>query len=560
MKIIRTYLAVLILVLLLAVFSWSFFQPNFFRVHDFTHVARLVELRRSLDAGQLPVHWSQNFGYGYGMPLFLFYGPLPAYFGAVLTYIGLPPLWAVKLTFAATGILAGTGMFVYLRRWGRSAAIAGAALVVAAPYRAVDLFVRGALNEVFAIGILPWLLHSLWKISEKSRSGFLWSALWTALLILTHNLTALMALPVLYSIAAARIVWQKEQRWLRLGYLAAAGIFGLVLSAFYAVPAFLEKNQTIIGEILSGYFDYHLHFLYIRQLIWPRWGYGGSEYGPNDGISFHLGWPLLAALVLTGLAWLWRNRRFHKQKRPEKDLAIGLLFLGGGGSLFLTLTHSLPLWEAIPLLPFIQFPWRWLGLAIVLLSAAAALGLSLVRRNKHRYLLTAVLVIAVIAGQLNYHRPEKFLTRDDDFYYSDGRLIRTQMSDILMDYLPNNFDRKLPPVDPEQRIAIDLAPQSTRWELNRPHELLMFAENPAGSTITWNIADFAGWKYYVNDRLVTPELLPDGRRQYQSNEAIKTVGARFGLTPLRSATLIVSFIGWIIFAASWLGKERRQHD
>ncbi len=559
MRLIRTLAAHLILLALLVAFSWAFFQPHFFRVHDFTHVARLVELRHTLDAGEFPVHWSQNFGYGYGMPLFLFYGPLPSYFGAALTYFGWSPLWAVKSMFALSGVLAATGMFVLLRRWGRTAAIVGAALVLAAPYRAVDLFVRGALNEALAIGLLPWILYSLWKISDQPRSGFLQSAFWTALLVLTHNLTALMALPVLYLIAALRILWQREQRGYRLAQLTAAGLFGLALSAFYAIPAFLEKNGTIVGEILSGYFDYHLHFLYIRQLIWPRWGYGGSEYGPNDGISFHLGWPLLILLILTTMVWIWRNRNLRRKKVSEKDLAIGLLLVAGVGSLFLTLTHSQPLWEIIPLLPFIQFPWRWLGLAIVLLSAAAGLGVTLVKNHQQRYALTLIILISILVGQIKYHQPEKFLSRDQDFYYTDGQLIRTQMSDILMDYLPNSFDRKLPPVDPDQRIVIEPAPEASSWELNRAQELLLIAETTSPTTITWNIADFAGWQYYVDDREVHPTLLPDGRRQYLATEPIKSIGARFSPTPLRSITLAVSFFGWVIFAALLLNNGRK-HD
>lgn len=553
----RALLAFLSLGVLLAVFSWAFFQPNFFRVHDFTHVARLVELRRALDAGAFPVHWTQNFGFGYGMPLFLFYGPLPSYFAAAINWAGLTPVWAVKLTFAFTGLLAASGMLVFLRRWGYTAAVTGAALLLAAPYRAVDLFVRGALNEVFAIGILPWLLHSLWQIGEKPRTGLLWSAFWTALLILTHNLTALMTLPVLYLLAALHIGWEKVDRVRRLAFLAGAGLLGVLLSAFYALPAFLEKDQTVIGDILSGYFDYHQHFLYIRQFFWPRWGYGGSEFGPNDGISFHLGWPLWAALGLSGALIVWRWWQARRITFTKKDLTITSLVAGGAASLFLTLGHSLFLWESLPLLPFIQFPWRFLGLAIILLSAAAGLGLSQIRPARLRYLAGLLLVAAIVAGQTKFHQPEKFLTNDDDYYYADEVRIRSQMSDILPDYIPRGFDQDLPPVEPTQRIAIQPEPQKSSWELNRPHELLLLTAVPSEATITWNIADFPGWHYYVNDREIEPAKLPDGRRQLQTPGPVEAVGARFSLTPLRAVSLAASVLGWIFFAS--LVTERRKH-
>ena len=55
------------------------FRSDFFRMHDFTHVARLVELDVALKDGQIPPRWSPDFGWGFGMPLLHFYSPLPYY-------------------------------------------------------------------------------------------------------------------------------------------------------------------------------------------------------------------------------------------------------------------------------------------------------------------------------------------------------------------------------------------------------------------------------------------------------------------------------------------------
>src|SRR5258708_5005319 len=46
----------------------SLFSSSFFRTHDFTHAARLVEMRTSFASGEFRVRWSRNFGFGYGMP------------------------------------------------------------------------------------------------------------------------------------------------------------------------------------------------------------------------------------------------------------------------------------------------------------------------------------------------------------------------------------------------------------------------------------------------------------------------------------------------------------
>jgi hypothetical protein len=42
--------------------------------------------------------------------------------------------------------MAWLGMYNLMKRWGRTAGFIAATLFVLAPYRALDLFVRGALN------------------------------------------------------------------------------------------------------------------------------------------------------------------------------------------------------------------------------------------------------------------------------------------------------------------------------------------------------------------------------------------------------------------------------
>ena len=563
----------------IALFSWAFFQPTFFRVHDYTHVARLVEMKRALDAGHFPVQWTQNFGYGYGMPLFLFYGPLPSYVGSILLALGLSPVWAMKVLFFGAGLLAFSGMFQLLRRWGYLPAMVGASLLLAAPYRAVDVFVRGALNEAIAIGILPWILQSLFLIPEKRRTGVASLAFWTAALLLTHNLTALMFLPVAGVIALTLVLRQPRKQFFPLLFSIATGFgLGIGLAAFSIIPAFLEKDSTIIQSILSGYFDFRLHFLYIRQFIWPHWGYGGSNFGPDDGMSFHLGFPLLFLLLLTA-GWMihrrWHAARLSWQKNPslwlslkksihstsDKEWFISVFVTLATIALFLTLNRAWSIWESAPLLSFIQFPWRFLAVAIVLLSAAAGMGLSILPTQRLRATAALVVVIGTFLGQWQFHRPESFLKNDDDFYYNDPERIRTNMSDILPDYLPQGFDRDLPPVEPESRIVFSGETENgLRYELNRPQEILIETNAPQGGTVTWNIADFPGWKYFVNDADVQTDSLPDGRRTYITDKPITSLGAQFSSTPLRSLALGISALSLIIWGALALPFRKTSHE
>ena len=66
----------------------TLFKKGFFKMHDFTHVARLVELDKAVKDGHFPPRLAKDLGWGYGMPLFHFYGPMPYFLGEVFHLIG----------------------------------------------------------------------------------------------------------------------------------------------------------------------------------------------------------------------------------------------------------------------------------------------------------------------------------------------------------------------------------------------------------------------------------------------------------------------------------------
>ena len=141
---------------------WSLLHPTFFRVHDFVHAARIVEMLRGLNDGQFPVRWSANFGFGYGMPLYEFYAPLPYFVGAGLMWLGMDVVTAIKILYIITAVGAWWGMYkLGSSLFGRASGILAAVAFTLAPYRALNLYVRGALSESWAIMFFPWILFGL---------------------------------------------------------------------------------------------------------------------------------------------------------------------------------------------------------------------------------------------------------------------------------------------------------------------------------------------------------------------------------------------------------------
>lgn len=116
-------------------------------------------------------------------------------------------------------------------------------------------------------------------------------------------------------------------------------------------------------------------------------------------------------------------------------------------------------------------------------------------------------------------------------------------------------------VDPDHRVILN--DQRLSPVLNTPLKLVFNGEDQVG-TITWNIADFPGWSYEVNGQEVNPELLSDGRRQLTTDYAVQTVGAKFGVTPLRMWAQLISLAGVVaitILFVPWnrIMRESEKH-
>lgn len=610
----RDWLVALFLVFLVALTSWTLFNPAFFRVHDYVHGARIAELTRSAQAGHLPVRWTENFGFGYGMPLFEFYAPLPYYFGGLVYWLTGDLVLASKLLFIIPNVGAVLGSYLLGRElYGRKGGIVVAAAYSLAPYRAVNLFVRGAVGESWGMMAMPFALWAgivlikvvaarnldkrVQKVTQLIPRAWWYLVSSLVVLFLSHNLSTLMYVPVSL-VVLGLLIWQNSsslKKALQLIWATgSAYLLAIGLAAFYLFPALLEKNATIIDSILSGYFYFSHHFLYIRQFLTPNWGYGGSAWGPDDGISFFLGYGQLLAVLVSGAAITWyvmatlglvndgNSRALHWKNAVvmmrKKVFATThfqffvLSILVAIGALFLTLLKSQIIWETLPLISFIQFPWRWLSIAILFIALAAGYGPILIRDKRIMQIVVAGL-LTVLCFNAGYFQPESYLGRNEDFYYSDAGLIRTQMSGILPDYIPvdmrladlqsanqtdqngntnsesNKTQASLLPANADGNIVIPSSAETLQdfsTLVNRPHQKLLGVNVRTPETITFAVANFPGWTAEIDGKQADLLTADTGLIQVAVPAGQHTVGIYLGTTPIRLASDMVSFMSVLV--------------
>ena len=501
----KHYLIILGLVLTLPVIL-PLFRSDFFRMHDWLHVARLVELDVALNAGQFPPRWAPDFGWGYGMPLFHFYPPLPYYLAQLLYLIKVPAVVSIKAIFGLNFLFGFYFTYLWAKEsWGKLGGFISGLAFVYLPYRAVQFYVRGSLAELTSMTFIPLFFYSI------KKKNTLLTALAITGIFLSHNVIALFALifiPIYY------LFHLKSWRQFIL-----SGFFAFGLSAFFILPAFFEKDLTVVSKLSGGYSHYSFHFIYLRQLFSRYFAYGGSILGPADDISFQLGWPHLV-LMLPAIAIFIKKR----------SLELFSLFTLLGISIFLMTFHSQFIWDKLALLHMAQFPWRLLTFSASLIAFFSGSIIILIKSKKLKILLTAIIALSIIGLNLSYFKPKEF-SNPQDHYYTDRNLIKDNLGDILPDYLPKTAIKS----ESISQKLFDL--KQTKYQFSSDQDQAHLI----------NQFYFPSWQAKLNDQNL--ELKPDqqtGLISFDLPAGDHQVNLKLAKTPLQRIADYISLFSWIL--------------
>ncbi|MDP1743371.1 MAG: 6-pyruvoyl-tetrahydropterin synthase-related protein [Candidatus Amesbacteria bacterium] len=422
-------------------------RSGIYTMHDF-HVFRQQQFEKCLiQTKNFPCRWSPDAGLGYGEPVFNFYGQFPYWIGEIFRIMKLSVLDSVKANFILSILASSMAMYFLARKfWSNTGALVSALFYAYAPYRAVDIWVRGALPESLAFVFFPLILLFIKEFIETNKNKYLfWLILSLSGLTLTHNLSLLIFIP--FGLIWGVYWWLRSTKSIHIIYdLISAGLVGALLSAFYLLPVLFESSLVTLNQTTIGYYDFHIHYATLKQLFLSTfWGFGGSTWGPNDTMSFAVGqmhWILAVLLVVFV---------FIKKRNIETLFFVSLGFL----AIFLTHGKSDLIWNIVKPMAYIQFPWRFLTMSTLFLSLAIGSMTKFLPR-----ILTPLLLCLLLLLNTNMFRPDIWRNITDTEQFS-GRLWDEQRSSALSDFwpksassLPNAFAPFVPEVMLNTRYPI----------------------------------------------------------------------------------------------------------
>ncbi|OGY09733.1 MAG: hypothetical protein A2782_02750 [Candidatus Blackburnbacteria bacterium RIFCSPHIGHO2_01_FULL_43_15b] len=589
------YVFVVLLIALLA--GWWLLRPGYFNIHDDLQMMRQLAMEKCFADFQIPCRWTQYMGYGYGFPLFNFYPPLPYLVGEVFRLFQFSFVTTVKLTFLLSFLISGVTMYIFAREFfGRLGGLVSATFYIWAPYHSVDIYVRGAMNEAWSLVWLPLILWASYRLIKSSmpasgpvagmtgpvagssrptssrdvaagarrdslrqRHPSKWivtlALAWFALLT-SHNLMVLIFTPLFLSWLSIWIL--KYKSWRSLPNLTISGVWAFGLAAFFTLPVFLEQKLVHVETLTQGYYEYVAHFANIRQLLTSRfWGYGPSAWADaDDKMAFSVGqihWILASILII------WLAVKLIRREKLKGDWVIVSIFffLAGWFATFMSHVKSTFIWQQIPPLLFVQFPWRFLTLAVLSFSGMVGASAVLLRRW-----IVFGLIAGVVGWNWQFFKPERMGALTDQEKFS-GAAWDLQQTAGIYDYLPK--DASTAPKAPQKSVAdvvsgkgqISDASQGSNWA---KFKVIQDEDN---GKVRINIFKFPGWKVFIDGRQVQVSTDNDewGRMHIDVPKGEYVVTARLYNTPARTVGNFISLISWGgIFALGALTFKRKKQE
>jgi hypothetical protein len=612
-----TWVAGLVVALLLTAPAWlPWLDPRqyLWGVDDAkNHMIRIYHLRWLIERGVWYPRWLPDMYMGYGYPVLNFYAPIFYYLSWGLGQVLHLSVWdAFRASGVVAALVSASGVYALtVALWRRVAlGVLAAVVLLYGPYVVqINIFKRGDLPEALALALVPWLLLVLLRLWQartwEQRVGWtVGSALVGSSVVLTHNLTALMAAVVaavwvLYLLAVV-------QEWRPLALTVLAGVLALGITTFFWLPAIADGRLVQLEELWrSGGLDYRGWFIepngaaprqqseYNRQtrvgLIDLNLHYPHQLVAPPKISWSQAGLGVLAAgSTLAGAVVLLRRRGGGAAEAPPGASVVPLagapFLVVGLGCWYLTFAQSAWVWDAVPGLPLLQFPWRLLGPLGICVAVGGAGALAggmrwLERRLPNRGQLAAVGLVAAVGAVtlFNHLGDREFVLKPEPDRNVDGKTVFSDEYKDLMgvgttsnrEFLPREvFIATYTLGNPRGRNVYERLYPETEWigglfypltgEVrvlgwrNAPLRIGLRLANDSTTTarIGFRQLRFPGWRAWLDGSPVPIDIVPYVQEQQASLGFMvvdvppgeHTVSVAFGPTTLRLLALVVSAV------------------
>ena len=527
-----------------------FSTPQMPHLHDgIVHLARMGAYFKALQDFQIPVRWASDLNYGYGMPLFNFMYHVPYASSALFIFLGFGLVFSFKIVLSLSFLLSGVFMFAFAKAFFRDdkKALLVTIFYQFAPFRLVELLVRGSYGEVYTYTFFPAVLFGLTMLFRKISMQYLViTAFLTAFLVLSHNALSLtfFGICVLFILFFAKTTSDVAKSRKNIVLALTSLFLGLVLSSFYWIPAIFEHKYTYGDLFMKDLF--RSHFPPIQNFFIPN--LTNAKFLQTGGIATQIGFFHTLAIILAIV--LMVGKKLDKFLKKVFILSLALF----AGVLFLMQPISIFLWENISFLRQFQFSWRFLGV-VAFVTSLLAISFMNIKIFKQRWIFIMLLGLVVISTVYYWKPPLGFETIDERYYWNYP-LNTTYFgeTDVIWSGGPATSY-------PKQRVEV-ISGEAVIKNFKRKSNLHAFTIDAQSKTqLVDHTQYFPGWSVYVDGGKINNVQFQDpnhrGEITFWVPKGKHDVNVVFGESPVRLTAdflSIATFLGLTVASILKLKK------
>lgn len=540
----KNYLYIVLLLSILPIIPF-FSSSDLLHTHDgFAHLPRLAAFYKALSDGDFPVRYAGYLNYGYGLPLFNFIYQTPYFIGSLLIFLGFGLVDAFRISLGFSFILSGFFAYLFSKKFFKddNQALIFTVIYQFAPFRMVELLVRGSYGEVYAYAFIPAVLLGIELIRGKRIFiGTLFTAISTFLLIVSHNSVSLL----FFGSALLFIIFTfKRVREMIVPILGI--LWGLVMAGYYWIPALIEHKYTYGNLFMEKL--YLNHFVPIYKLLTPS--FNNDPRLMVEGISVYLGFFQIVGIILAIFVLVKYKPKFLEKRGYLFGLTVFLLCL------FMMLPVSKFLWglDMSSFLRQFQFPWRFLSLAVLSLSFLSVSLVTIFRKNpKVKVIVISILTVLSVAF---YWRGMEGYDKINQNYYWDYPLNTTYYgeTDVIWSAGPAKDY-------PAERVEFISSSGEIKGLERKNSELKFKVIAESAASLVAHIQYFPGWNVFVNGKDIPIQFQDPNHRGeivFWVTSGESDVVIKFKENMLRIIADAVTVVGFMLIPIAVIIRKKLQ--
>jgi len=517
-----------------------------------THITNIAMFYKSLKEGIFPVSWTDGFA-NYGMPLGLMAQQTTSYLGAFLNFLFKDPLFSYNLVLLIGAFFSNLTFYLFLREYfSIPLALAATFIFNLAPYRIINIYIRGALPEFFASIFLPLILLAVKRFIERGQFFYFFLISFSyGLLILTHPFMIIIYSFPIIIFTFFNLLLDKENFKANLIYLFFAFLLGIFLSFYFIFPLSAELKYFYYGQA-KNHFNQG-HFLSWENFFNPFWFYFyKGDIGPR-GHFMKTGVVEMFFIIIFWFLFILKNK-FNKEKMPLAKLVFHSSFI----YIFLLVPASNFLYQTFAFLGNIQHPWRMLSGFIFLPPIALCFLVEELffkkKTLKSYYRLPIYFLLIFVAffriPQL-YGKNYKLIPQKEYFFTKEnlhGVILNTIWTGKSEDY-------------PVKKIKGEIVEGKGKLEVvrirNNFREYFLLAQTPV-RLVDYTFY-FPGWQVYVNGQKVPIEFQDPNYRgviTYKVSSGKHKILVKFEETKVRILGKFVSLFSIICLIFLYVKRKK----